>query len=77
MIRNDKVRENVLNAYSNKTRVLTPEQRKYLSRFDLSNDTVLYTRPVMFGVQIVKSYDMTIREFNKLHMIANPSSTKH
>lgn len=49
----------------------------FLKRFSITNGKLYYDRPVPFGVKRVHVENLTRQEFNKLHIIANPSSHKH
>jgi hypothetical protein len=71
------IAENLTKILQCKTQTLDEHQVSFINRFYIKNDAIYYERPVPFGTKIVFSEDLDIKEFNKLHRIANPSSIQH
>jgi hypothetical protein len=71
------IAENLTKVLQYKTQTLDEHQVSFINRFFIKNSGIYYERPVPFGTKIIFSEDLDIKEFNKLHRIANPSSIQH
>ena len=77
MERTTAVAQNLTKVLLCKTQKLEEHQTNFIKRFYIRNHQVYYERPVPFGVVSVHPDEMTVKEFNKLHRIANPSSRSY